>query len=717
METSVPRAHIQAKHYETLLRLTGEFSSKLPDQLAHSLAEKLRDVLNFDFLDVLVCKSGSDEMVWQSTVSGQFPLSGLSIEQTAAWWAFNKREQLIIQDWDEDNRFCDFKSAVEQRGIRARSLCILPLITHHRAVGVLGLMSSTPHAFTEDARQFLALLADTIALAIDNSLSKEETSRARADLEQQNARLKLLLDLTSQVTSNLELRELLRAASSCIRQVMKCDGVVVTLPMEGGAFQMKAYDFPASKGAVRDDLVVSSSVGAAQALRTLRPVIADPSQSDQYPPVVLDLIRREGVKAVCYVPLVSRARAVGMLILLRVEDRHFTQEDADFLGQMAGQIAIAVENALAFRDISDLKDRLAQEKLYLEQEIRTELNFEQVIGTSASLKKVLELVDTVAPSDSTVLLLGETGTGKELIARAIHEHSRRKGRTFVKLNCAAIPTGLLESELFGHEKGAFTGAISQRIGRLELADQGTLFLDEVGDVPTEIQPKLLRVLQEREFERLGSAHTKKVNVRLIAATNRNLEQMIAAHEFRSDLFYRLNVFPIHIPPLRERREDIPLLIRYFVQKYAREMQKPIDTVPSTVLKHLQNLDWPGNIRELENFIERAVILTSGKTLVIPLTGLGTPSPAAPKEAVAASPSEEIARIVRETISELEKHDSPGRIAKEFEERQKREIISALEATNGRVGGPDGAAARMGIKRTTLISRMEKYGLSSKQFSR
>jgi formate hydrogenlyase transcriptional activator len=277
------------------------------------------------------------------------------------------------------------------------------------------------------------------------------------------------------------------------------------------------------------------------------------------------------------------------------------------LTHIAKQIAIAVENALAYREISALKDKLAQEKLYLEEEIRSEMNFDQIVGDSPALKQVLDLVQTVAPSDSTVLLLGETGTGKELIARAIHDHSRRKNHTFVKLNCAAIPTGLFESELFGHEKGAFTGAISQKVGRLELADQGTMFLDEVGDVPLEIQPKLLRALQEREFERLGSTRTKKVDVRLVAATNRDLESMITTREFRSDLYYRLNVFPIRIPPLRERREDIPVLARYFAQNFSQRMQKQIETIPTATIRALTEWDWPGNVRELGNFIEYLLI--------------------------------------------------------------------------------------------------------------
>ena len=351
--------------------------------------------------------------------------------------------------------------------------------------------------------------------------------------------------------------------------------------------------------------------------------------------------------------------------------------------------------------------RLDQERVYLEEQIRSELGFGQIIGNSPTLKHVLELVETVAPSDSTVLLLGETGTGKELIARAVHEHSRRKTKTFVKLNCAAIPTGLLESELFGHEKGAFTGAIIQKVGRMELADQGTLFLDEVGDIPIEIQPKLLRALQEREFERLGSTHTRKVNVRLVAATNCNLEKMVEDRQFRSDLFYRLNVFPIRIPPLRDRREDIRLLVAYFVQKFAKQMQKRIDSIPIATMKALTAWDWPGNIRELENFIERAVILTRGESLAAPLSELRKMTTDEPVRKSNPAGEDDIARIVKETIASLK----DLRPANERGKQQQEEIARMLTECKGRVGGPDGAAARMGLSRTTLISRMKKLGIN------
>jgi formate hydrogenlyase transcriptional activator len=577
----------------------------------------------------------------------------------------------------------------------------------------LAICSQDRNAYYSEDVSFSQLLALGLALAIDDVLNLRQSRAARLELERQNARLKLLLDLTNRINSNLDLSEVLRAISASVRQVMHCDGVGVTLPdSESGKFRLWALDFPQSEGFAREKSVISPGVSSAKAFETLKPIIlnhieASDVGSEEYANIV-----GEGLKSLCYIPLVNRGRALGILGLGRRKENAFSEDDAEFLTVAAGQIAIAVENALAYREISELKDKLAQEKLYLEEEIRSEMNFEQIIGTSATLKHVLELVETVASSDSTVLLLGDTGTGKELIARAIHDHSRRKQRTFVKLNCAAIPTGLLESELFGHEKGAFTGAISQKVGRLELADQGTLFLDEVGDIPLEIQPKLLRALQEREFERLGNSHTRKVNVRLIAATNRNLEKMIAEREFRSDLFYRLNVFPIRIPPLRDRREDIPLLVRYFVQKAARQMQKQIDTIPAAAMKTLTNWEWPGNIRELENFIERAVILTRGRSLEVPVAELN-------KARVSPSVSEgsrdqNMARVVKETINAL----TNGRVkdaGEEYDEKRREEITRILQETKGRVGGADGAAARIGINRTTLLSRMKKFGIQAKQF--
>jgi formate hydrogenlyase transcriptional activator len=528
----------------------------------------------------------------------------------------------------------------------------------------------------------------------------------------QNSRLQLLLKLTKEITSNLEFRELLRAISASIREVMDCDAVHISLAdPPSGKFCLYALDFPEGKGFVKEEMLIESVGACKRALETLQPTTRNTADPKEFPPDLYKLMVAEGLKTQCVIPLVSRGRAVAALTINRRTDDPFLPGEISFLKEASGQIAIAIENCVAFSEISELKEKLAQEKLYLEEEIRGEMNFEQIVGNSPALKHVLQLVETVAPSDSTVLLLGETGTGKELIARAIHDRSRRKNRTFIKVNCAAIPTGLLESELFGHERGAFTGAITQKIGRLELADQGTLFLDEVGDIPPEIQPKLLRALQEREFERLGSTHTRRVNVRLVAATNRDLEKMIAAREFRSDLYYRLNVFPIRIPPLRERKEDISLLVSYFVQKFAKQMQKNIVNIPSAVMKALTAWEWPGNVREIENFIERAVILTRGTSLAAPLAELRKVS----IDELKRTPGnhDDIARIVKETINALHgKSSAGGDRAKE----QRDQIVRALTEAKGRVGGADGAAARLCMNRTTLLARMKKLGIDPRDYS-
>jgi formate hydrogenlyase transcriptional activator len=545
-------------------------------------------------------------------------------------------------------------------------------------------------------------------------LNLRRAQSAHACLQSQNERLQLLLNLTNRITSNLKLRELLRAIAANIREVMQCDAVAVSLvDSAAGTFRLYVLDFPQGKGLIKEERVLTIAGAAKRALETLKPAVVNKADRSELPVEVYDELVAEGLKSSCLFPLINRGRALGILSILRTTETPFSPEDVDFLSRASGQIAIAIENALAYHEISELKDKLAQEKLYLEEEIRGEMNFENIVGNSPTLKHVLELVETVAPNDSTVLLLGETGTGKELIARAIHDRSRRKDRTFVKMNCAAIPTGLLESELFGHEKGAFTGAIAQKVGRLDLADQGTLFLDEVGDIPIEIQPKLLRALQEREFERLGSTHTRKVNVRLVAATNCDLEEMIAKKEFRSDLYYRLNVFPIRIPPLRERKEDIPLLVSYFVQKFAKQMQKRIEGISAAVMKGLTAWEWPGNIRELENFIERAVILTRSKSLEAPLAELRRSNTQESAVTMQGSGKEDIVRIVKETLHVLNRNKTA---ADERAQKQREEIVRALGESKGRVGGADGAAARMGINRTTLLSRMKKFGIDPGQYA-
>jgi len=667
----------QSERFEALLRASKAISSARDcDCCEEVFARELRSVIPFDYLHVSMFESDTGDpskLGWRLfDIHGekrQFPEAELpvgEIELTTAW-VHENCQPLVISDWNGETRFPTLREFLT--GVGIGSTCTLPLVRGERRLG------AQSNAYGEEEVAFLSLVADQVALAIDAAVNFDISQRAQE-------RLKLLLELTNQVVSNLELRELLRTVSASVRRVMNSDVVGVMLPdAEGKHLRVFALDFPDSKGFFREEtLIPIEGTHPGEAFRTRKPVVkahhdsGDERYAEHYQRVV-----GEGVKSGCLVPLISRDRSLGVLALGRRQDSDFDREEVEFLCQVASQVAIAVENALAYGEIAELRDKLAQEKLYLEEEIRGEMDFEGIVGQSSALRQVLHLVDTVAPSGSTVLLLGETGTGKELIARAIHDRSRRKDRTFVKLNCAAIPTGLLESELFGHERGAFTGAIAQKVGRLELADQGTLFLDEVGDIPLEVQPKLLRALQEREYERLGSTRTKKVDVRLVAATNRNLDKMIAEDKFRSDLYYRLNVFPIQIPPLRERPEDIPLLVRYFTQKYARRMEKQIESVPAASMKKLTRWQWPGNIRELENLVERAVILTRGSALEVPVSDLGNGSA---EKAVAAMP----------------------------DSNQREEFLRILKETRGRVGGADGAAARMGLKRTTLISRMKKLGI-------
>jgi formate hydrogenlyase transcriptional activator len=515
----------------------------------------------------------------------------------------------------------------------------------------------------------------------------------QTELQSEKGRLRALLDLTNDVVSNLELHDVVKAVVANVNQIIQSDVAGVGLPdLDTGQLRISALHFGGEGNfteseAAPEEENVSVRVFRSTQLWTGKVEDLEEGQVEKEFDLAADL------KTVCVLPLLSRDQALGILVLGRRADNPYTNQEIEFLARVSSQMAIAVENALSYRRISELTDKLAQEKLYLEDEIRTDANFEEIIGTSKELHRVLKLVETVAPTESTVLIYGETGTGKELIARAIHDLSPRRGQTFVRLNCAAIPTGLLESELFGHERGAFTGAIAQRIGRLELANHGTLFLDEVGELPLELQPKLLRVLQEREFERLGSTRTLRADVRLIAATNRDLAAMVQDQKFRSDLFFRLNVFPIQLPPLRERREDIPLLVRHFAEEFSRRMKKPIETIPSETMKSLCQYYWPGNIRELQNVIERAVILSPGPKLNVPMAELQLQStPLRASVNGAARPTRR--KPIRSILTEVDRN----------------QIIRALKEAGGRVGGSDGAAARLGLKRTTFITRMNKLGI-------
>ena len=505
-------------------------------------------------------------------------------------------------------------------------------------------------------------------------------------LQRERDQLDLLLDLTNAVVSQLDTRELFRAVAPAIRRCVNADVAALSVYDEAAGVLRHhvcdaADDFCNEPGPPPPTESTLDDSATGHVFKTKQPAIFSARQLAVYPGSAFILAR--GIRSVCIVPLATAQGVLGTLNLGAYSDVAFSPDHFALLTRVAGQIAIALRNAFSYQRIEELNAQLSREKLYLEDEIRGEFQFREIIGRSRALARVVREIQTVAPTDSTVLITGETGSGKELVARAIHELSTRNERAFVKLNCAAIPTGLLESELFGHEKGAFTGAINSRVGRFELASHGTVFLDEVGEIPLELQPKLLRVLQEREFERLGSSRTLKTEARLIAATNRDLAALAGEHKFRQDLFYRLNVFPIAVPPLRDRREDIPMLVRHFAQTFARRMNKPIETIPTETMDALMRYDWPGNIRELQNLIERAVILSSGDTLVVPLGALAARSASAP---------------ALDPVDTLEQAD-------------RRHILAALERSNWIIAGPNGAAARLGIKRSTLQFRMRKLGIS------
>src|ERR1700733_1767379 len=694
------------ERFELLLNLTSRITSSLDlREVMRSIAANIREVIHADAAAVSLPEAATGRY---RVFAMDFPHGKGVIKEelfftpsAAGKRAMDTLKPVVVNMREHNDLGPHAYAIAAAEGIEA--LCCIPLVNRGRGLGLMWICRTTETPFSPEDVDFLSRASGQIAIAVENALAFQEVSGL-------GDRLQLLLNLTARITSSLDRREVLRATAVNIREVIHADGVTVSLlDAASGKCRILAADIPHGKGIIKEELFFTPGAAGKKAMDTLKPVVMDTRERDECAIGISETAATEGVKAHCIIPLVNRGRFLGFLSILRTTDTPFTPEDVDFLSRASGQIAIAIENAQAYREISELKDKLAQEKLYLEEEIRAASDFEQIIGNSSALKRVLQLVETVAPSDATVLLLGETGTGKELIARAIHDRSRRNQRTLVKLNCAAIPTGLVESELFGHEKGAFTGAITSKIGRLELADQGTLFLDEVGDIPIEIQPKLLRALQEREFERLGSTHTRKVNVRLVAATNRDLEDMVANREFRSDLYYRLNVFPIRIPPLRDRREDIPLLVSYFVQKCAKQMQKCIETVPVPVMKGLTNCYWPGNIRELENFIERAVLLTRGKSLEAPLAEL--------RKTTSKEDSPDTLHELKQVAEErTDSRSDKTSVADQYARKQRDEITQALTACKGRVGGADGAAARLGMNRTTLLSRMKKFGIYAKRYA-
>lgn len=664
-----------------------------PSALLRDVAARLREAVSFNLLGVVLHDPVSGVMRLTIFASDDPDLahSGPNVTplESPSGRVWQTQEPLLVPDLAAViEQYPAMRATWEHFGMR--SAYYVPLTTPRRKLGTIFFARDDPHAHGPDELAMFRFAAGQAAVAIDNALAAADVVRLRDELRDERDHLRLLLDVTQAVVSHLDLRGLFRAIAAGLRKVVPAEYVSLALydPIRHG-WDLHALDFPSSKGYLRESIRVPFDAAPASLAFTARkPASLDRAglqRLSHTSPVARALID-EGIRHWCCAPILGRERVLGTINVGREADTALAPSEVEWLERIAGPVGLAVENALAFKQIEELKNKLAAEKTYLEDEIRTEYGFAEIIGNNTGLRAVLSQVEIVAPADTTVLILGETGTGKELIARAIHRLSKRAERTFVKLNCAAIPTGLLESELFGHERGAFTGAVARKAGRFELADGGTLFLDEVGDIPPELQAKLLRVLQEQEFERLGGTKTIRVNVRLVAATNRDLAKMVGEARFRADLFYRLNVFPVRLPPLRERTDDIPALAQYFLGEYSRKLNKHVTAIPDSALEAMTSYPWPGNVRELENLIERCVLLSPGPVLRVPVHELAT--------AVVATQSELMETSQRTLV-----------------EAEREHILAALKAAGGKVGGPDGAAARLGIKRTTLQSRIKKLGIS------
>lgn len=648
------------------------------ETLCNSLAGSLRRVVSFDFLALVLHDPVHDQLRLHA-VSANRPYKDKEIILPADGEHFGAkvwREQkpLVVSPLEkEEAGSSDVIQEALEAGIHA--LTLVPLSNGNRRIGMLGFGFSAPFHPDEEALAFLQRVASEVAVSVDGYLTRQALLRERD-------RMLVLFEVTNALISKLPMDELFSAISEQLNRVVAHDFAVVTLLDKAtGEIHLKGLHSP---GNMRFEPEETSGrpegLPGGEALATGKPVVTTGLDYERFPSPLYRKYAEVGLRSSCSIPLVGANGMSGVLDLARKSGEPFTENEVDLLVQVARQIAIATENSLAYGELSQLKDKLATEKLYLEDEIRFDQNVGTMIGESPAFQAVLRGIQVVAPTDATVLIQGETGTGKELVARALHDLSGRSKRSFIKVNCAAIPATLLESELFGHEKGSFTGAFAQKIGRFELAHQGTLFLDEIGEIPLELQSKLLRAIQEQELERLGGNRTIQVDARLIAATNRNLKQMVDEGKFRSDLYYRLHVFPLTVPPLRERKEDIPLLIRYFTQKHAKRMNRRIESIPSAAMEALTKYEWPGNIRELQNVIERSVILSPGSVLQLAVPEITKPVP------------------------------PPFRRPRLEETAERERILSALSESDGKVAGPDGAAARLGLRRTTLQSRMKKLNI-------
>src|SRR5277367_2287229 len=575
-----------ARRYETLSRLSRSLVSQRPENLPCNLGSLMRPLLDFDFLDLIVFTEGSSEVLWHSIGAGQFPTPDVPVEETTYWWVYQQKQPLFISDWKRDERFTARREALKGLGFEYRSLCRLPLRTPNGPIGVLSFVSFRPHDYSEEEMRFLSLAADQVSLAVANVLHLERSRSAQSELCVMCERLKLLQELTNSLVANPNLEDILTGVTAGARRVIRSDFAILGLLDPESGRLLNTFDVRAETALDRKAVDSLGEIFLARVLPAGKPGAGPAEELTSIGAELDPHWVAAGFKRGWVLPLVSRGQTLGILAMGRRENTSYTNDEIEFMLLLSRQVAMAVDKAVVCGELRKLRDDSSEKRACFENEIRTEPRFEKIVGRSSELQRVLGEVEVVAPTDSGVLITGETGTGKELIACAIHNLSARRDRPFVKVNCAAIPSGLLESELFGHEKGAFTGAIMRKPGRFEIADKGTLFLDEVGDIPLELQPKLLRVLQEREFERLGSSRTLRTDARLIAATNRDLNAMVDDQKFRSDLFYRLNVFPIYVPPLRERTEDIPFLVRHFAQHYGRLMKKQIETISSETMNSL-----------------------------------------------------------------------------------------------------------------------------------